>query len=177
MKIIVLSGYINEKIDAFQRANKVIQLYDNNTKVTSLRFDEIQYHPEHDDYAVKEEQIVVKDGKETHKELVLEASEKKLIEAIKAHVLATLNQEKADVVLVDTHHDLENSKNRIVFKAMLALEKELGDEEVIFIHINGVPHLHGTPIHEYKEKSMNIIKATGIKPRLVIEGHEITWLR
>lgn len=105
-------------------------------------------------------------------------NEKETVENLKNAFFAVQKQRKPDFLLIETPLDPGKEMNGLIFKAVKKLEEEIGQENMLFVHINSSPELHLNGLAEEEmKKSTLLLNRLNWKPNLVINGVEATWIQ
>jgi hypothetical protein len=99
------------------------------------------------------------------------------LKEIKRYILEVEAKRKPDFLLIETNNNLEEEKNRLIFKAIEELVKSEGKPNFLFIHLALTPELEKEALLKEKAvQSKEILDQAKVKPDLIIEGLEIKWL-
>ncbi|MBI2147369.1 CTP synthase (glutamine hydrolyzing), partial [Candidatus Woesearchaeota archaeon] len=82
----------------------------------------------------------------------------------------TAEEEQADVLLIEVGGTIGDIENELYVEAVRGLKKELGPENVLYVHLTYIPIPYG--VNEQKSKptqqSVNILRQKGIVPDIII---------
>jgi CTP synthase len=89
---------------------------------------------------------------------------------IKKHFLDVAEEEKADIVLIEIGGTVGDMENELYIEAVKSLSRDVGRENVLFLHLTYVPIPLG--VNEQKSKptqqSISLLRQRGIEPDIVI---------
>lgn len=84
--------------------------------------------------------------------------------------LSVAKEEKADVMLVEVGGTVGDIENELYIEAARQLKKEVGEKNIMYVHLTYVPIPHG--VNEQKSKptqqSVNLLRERGISPDMII---------
>lgn len=89
---------------------------------------------------------------------------------IKEKWLSIAKKEKADIVLIELGGTIGDIENELFLESVRQLKKEVGEKNIMYIHLTYVPIPYG--VNEQKSKptqqSVNLLRQKGISPDLII---------
>jgi CTP synthase len=93
-----------------------------------------------------------------------------VVNVIKSHFKRVVNEENPDVVLIEVGGTVGDMENDLYIEAVRQLKKDVGSDNVMYIHLTYVPIPSG--VNEQKSKptqqSVSMLKAKGIQPDVII---------
>ena len=91
-------------------------------------------------------------------------------DVIKNHMFQTAQDEKADLMIIEIGGTVGDIENELFLEAMRQIRKDVGKENIIYVHLTYVPIPYG--VNEQKSKptqqSVNLLKQRGIFPDIII---------
>jgi CTP synthase len=90
--------------------------------------------------------------------------------AIKEKIMHVINEEHPDVVLIEVGGTIGDLENELYVEAVRQLKKDVGGENVAYVHLTYVPILAGTKEEKSKptQQSVNILRQRGLQPDIII---------
>jgi len=89
---------------------------------------------------------------------------------IKEKFYQTARDENADMVLIEIGGTIGDMENELFIEAARQLKKEVGEHNVLYVHLTYIPIPYG--VHEQKSKptqqSVNMLRQKGIQPDIII---------
>ncbi len=89
---------------------------------------------------------------------------------IKEKIYETAKKEEADILMVEVGGTIGDIENELYVEACRQIKKDVGEENVMYIHLTYVPI--PTKVNEQKSKptqqSVNLLRQRGIKPDIII---------
>lgn len=93
-----------------------------------------------------------------------------VVDLIKEKLFQVVQEEKADLVLVEVGGTVGDIENELYIEAVRQLKKEVGAENICYIHLTYIPLL--PTVKEQKSKptqqSVNLLRQRGIQPDIII---------
>jgi len=93
-----------------------------------------------------------------------------VVDAIKEKFFAIAEQEQADIMLIEIGGTIGDIENELYVEAARQLKKDVGKENIIYVHLTYVPIPEN--VNEQKSKptqqSVNLLRQRGIQPDIVI---------
>ena len=131
------------------------------------------------DYNAKEDHSITM-GKVFHKIRQLEREGKYLgrtvqmiphvTDLIQEEIITVADSEDADLVLIEVGGTIGDMESELFIEALRQLERNVGKENIIYVHLTYVPVLYG--VNEQKTKpaqqSINLLRQRGIWPKMII---------
>ncbi len=131
------------------------------------------------DYNAKEEHSITM-GKIFHKIRQLEREGKYLgrtvqmiphvTDLIQDEIITVADNEDVDLVLIEVGGTIGDMESELFIEALRQLERNVGKENIIYVHLTYVPVLYG--VNEQKTKpsqqSINLLRQRGIWPKMII---------
>ncbi|MDO8627743.1 MAG: hypothetical protein Q7K42_04710 [Candidatus Diapherotrites archaeon] len=102
-----------------------------------------------------------------------------IIQEIKHQIEEIILLRNPEFLLLEINNDIYDNKNLDLVEAIKELENELGRQKFLFVHIAQTPEIGQQDQHAKsmeKNQGKLFLDVTGIKPNVIIEGHEIKWL-
>ena len=89
---------------------------------------------------------------------------------IKDHFLKVGEESGADVMLIEVGGTIGDMENELYLEALRSLVREVGRENLLFVHLTYVPVPHGVDEQKSKptQQSVALLRQTGIEPDIVI---------
>lgn len=90
--------------------------------------------------------------------------------AIKEKIMHVVNEEKPDVMLIEVGGTIGDLENELYVEAVRQLKKEVGADNIVYVHLTYVPILAGTKEEKSKptQQSVNILRQRGLQPDIII---------
>lgn len=89
---------------------------------------------------------------------------------IRNHFLKVGEEENADVVLIEIGGTIGDMENELYIEAVRSLKREVGEDNIVFVHLTYVPIPSG--VNEQKSKptqqSVSMLRQKGIEPDIII---------
>ncbi len=93
-----------------------------------------------------------------------------VVDLIKTKFHEVAKKESADILLIEVGGTVGDLENELYVEAVRQLKKEVGEKNILYVHLTYVPVPHG--VHEQKSKptqqSVNLIRQRGIQPDIII---------
>jgi CTP synthase len=93
-----------------------------------------------------------------------------VVDLIKSKFFETAAKENADLVLIEVGGTVGDMENELYIEAVRQLKKEVGERNVMYVHLTYVPVPSG--VNEQKSKptqqSVNLVRQRGIQPDVII---------
>ncbi|MEM4263792.1 MAG: CTP synthase (glutamine hydrolyzing) [Candidatus Woesearchaeota archaeon] len=93
-----------------------------------------------------------------------------IINEVKEWIYNLVEKEKPDITMIEIGGTVGDIENSWFIEAVRQLKKEVGKENIIYIHLTYVPFLHsvGEPKTKTAQRDLALLRATGITPDIVI---------
>lgn len=93
-----------------------------------------------------------------------------VIDEIKAKFYQIADEEKADIILIEIGGTVGDIENSWFVEAVRQLRKEIGQENIIYVHLTYVPFLHsvGEPKTKPAQRDVALLREKGIYPDIII---------
>ncbi len=90
--------------------------------------------------------------------------------AIKEKFLEVVNEEKPDVLLIEVGGTVGDMENDLYVEAVRQLKKDVGSENIAYVHLTYVPLISSTKEQKSKptQQSVNLLRQRGIQPDIII---------
>ncbi len=90
--------------------------------------------------------------------------------AIKEKIMHVVNEEKPDVVLIEVGGTIGDLENELYVESVRQLKKDVGANNIAYIHLTYIPILAGTKEQKSKptQQSVNILRQRGLQPDIII---------
>ncbi|MFH1064834.1 MAG: CTP synthase (glutamine hydrolyzing) [Candidatus Woesearchaeota archaeon] len=93
-----------------------------------------------------------------------------VVDLIKSKIHGVVEKEKADILLIEVGGTVGDIENELYIEAVRQLRKEVGEHNMMYIHLTYVPVPSG--VNEQKSKptqqSVNLLRQRGIQPDIII---------
>ncbi len=93
-----------------------------------------------------------------------------VVDLIKNKLFEVAEKEKADILLIEVGGTVGDLENELYIEALRQLKKEVGEKNMLYVHLTYVPIPSG--VNEQKSKptqqSVNLLRQRGIKPDMII---------
>ena len=96
---------------------------------------------------------------------------------IKDHFFTIAREEQPDVMLIEIGGTVGDMENELYLEAVRQLKKEVGPENILYVHLTYVPIPAGTKEQKSKptQQSLTLLRQRGIQPDIII-GRCKEWL-
>lgn len=93
-----------------------------------------------------------------------------IINEVKEWIYNLVEKEKPDITMIEIGGTVGDIENSWFIEAVRQLKKEVGKENIVYIHLTYVPFLHsvGEPKTKAAQRDLALLRATGITPDIVI---------
>lgn len=90
--------------------------------------------------------------------------------AIKEKIFEVMREEKPHVMMIEVGGTVGDMENELYIEAVRQLKKDMGSENIVYIHLTHVPVLSGVKEQKSKptQQSVNLLRQRGIQPDIVI---------
>lgn len=91
-------------------------------------------------------------------------------DCIKEHILTTAKNENADILLVEVGGTVGDMENELYIEACRQLKKEVGEQNILYIHLTHIPVLDvvGEQKSKPTQQSVALLRERGIQPDIII---------
>lgn len=93
-----------------------------------------------------------------------------VVDAIKEKLFEVAEKEKADILLIEVGGTVGDMENELYVEAMRQLKNDVGDENLLYVHLTYVPIPSGVAEQKSKptQQSVNLLRQRGIQPDIII---------
>ncbi|MBM3281738.1 MAG: CTP synthase (glutamine hydrolyzing) [Candidatus Diapherotrites archaeon] len=90
--------------------------------------------------------------------------------AIKEKIMHVVSEERPDVVLIEVGGTIGDLENELYVEAVRQLKKDVGVNNIAYVHLTYVPIFAGTKEQKSKptQQSVNILRQRGLQPDIII---------
>lgn len=90
--------------------------------------------------------------------------------AIKEKIMRVVNEEHPDVVMIEVGGTIGDLENELYVEAVRQLKKDVGQNNIAYVHLTYIPILAGTKEEKSKptQQSVNILRQRGLQPDIII---------
>ncbi len=90
--------------------------------------------------------------------------------AIKEKIMQVVSEEKPDVLMIEVGGTVGDMENELYIEAVRQLKKDVGQNNIAYVHLTYVPILTGTKEEKSKptQQSVNLLRQRGIQPDIII---------
>ncbi|MEK6902882.1 MAG: CTP synthase (glutamine hydrolyzing), partial [archaeon] len=90
--------------------------------------------------------------------------------SIKEKIFEVVKEENPHVIMIEVGGTVGDMENELYIEAVRELKKEVGSENIVYIHLTHVPVLSGVKEQKSKptQQSVNLLRQRGIQPDIVI---------